>query len=83
MRSGMSKITSKGQATIPLFVRSKMGFKTGDYLLWEMRGDVAIVRKPKDLMDYVGFLGSAGLPDDEEELLTPEFGQEMLEHEEE
>lgn len=82
MRSGMTKITSKGQATVPLFVRNEMGFETGDYLLWEIRGDVAIVRKPKDLMDYVGFLGDANLPDDEEELLSPDFGRKMLEREE-
>ena len=82
MATSMTKITSKGQATIPLFIRSKMGFETGDYLLWEMQGDVAIVRKPKDLMDYEGFLGSVNLPDDEEELLTPEFGKQMLEREE-
>ena len=81
MKNSMTKITSKGQATVPLFIRNRMGFETGDYLLWELHGDVAIVRKPKDLMDYVGFLGNAGLPDDEEELLNPEFGRKMSAHE--
>lgn len=82
MENSMTKITSKGQATVPTFIRSKMGFATGDYLLWELRGDVAIVRKPKNLMDYVGFLGNANLPNDEEELLNPDFGHKMQEREE-
>lgn len=82
MTGSMTKMTSKGQATVPRFIRSKMGFKAGDYLIWEMQGNVAVVRKPKDLMDYVGCLGNAHLPDDEEELLTPEFGRKMLEREE-
>lgn len=35
----------------------------------------------KDLMDYVGFLGNANLPDDEEDLLNPAFEEKMLERE--
>ena len=37
------------------------------------------MRKPKDLLDYEGFLGKANLPDDEEELLTPEVAKYILE----
>ncbi|MDL2264387.1 AbrB/MazE/SpoVT family DNA-binding domain-containing protein [Synergistaceae bacterium OttesenSCG-928-I11] len=81
MGNDMTKMTSKGQTTVPMFVRRKMGFEAGDYLLWEMRGDIVTVRKPKDLMDYVGFLGSVNFPDDEEGLLTPEFGRKMQERE--
>ena len=82
MVSSMTKMTSKGQATVPRFIRSKMGFEAGDNLIWEIQDDVVIVRKPKDLMDYVGCLGNVNLPDDEEELLTPEFGRKMLERDE-
>jgi AbrB family looped-hinge helix DNA binding protein len=73
-----SKITSKGQITIPYYIRSKSGFEVGDTVHFEVSDDCIIIRKPKDLMDYVGFLGKANLPDDTEELLTPEIGNALL-----
>jgi hypothetical protein len=36
---------------------------------------------PKNLMDYVGCLDDANLPNDLEELLTPETGKNILERE--
>jgi AbrB family looped-hinge helix DNA binding protein len=76
-----SKITSKGQITVPCHIRSKTGFNVGDTVYFEVGEDFVIIRKPKNLMDYVGFLGTANIPDDVEELLTPEVGKNILERE--
>jgi AbrB family looped-hinge helix DNA binding protein len=76
-----SKITSKGQVALPRYIRSKANFNIGDTVNFEVADDCVILRKPKNLMDYVGFLGNAALPDDLEELLTPEAGKRMLERE--
>jgi hypothetical protein len=46
-----------------------------------LKDDTIIIRKPKNLMDYIGFLGEANLPDDTEDLLTPEIGKAILERE--
>lgn len=74
-----SKVTSKGQITFPYNIRREMQINTGDTLLFEVVEGGVMVRKPKDLMDYLGFLGKAGLPDNEEELLTPEVGRAIRE----
>ena len=77
----VAKISSKGQITVPLPIRSKANFNTGDTVLFEVRNDEVVIRKPKSLLDYEGFLGKANLPDDEEELLTPEVAKYILERE--
>lgn len=74
-----SKITSKGQVTIPHYIRSKFSFNNGDTIEFEEKENYVIIRKPKNLMDYVGCLDGANLPDDLEELLTPEIGKKILE----
>ena len=74
-----SKMTSKGQLTIPYYIRDKFGFNTGDTIEFEEKDDFVIIRKPKNLMDYVGCLDGANLPNDLEELLTPEVGKNIME----
>ena len=74
-----SKVTSKGQITLPCGIRNRMRIDAGDTLLFEIVDDAVVMRKPKDLMDYVGFLGAVDFPDDEEALLTPERGRAILE----
>jgi AbrB family looped-hinge helix DNA binding protein len=74
-----SKITSKGQITLPLYIRSKSGFNIGDTVEFEVKDGNIIMRKPKNLMDYVGCLDGANLPDDLEKLLTPDIGKNILE----
>jgi AbrB family looped-hinge helix DNA binding protein len=74
-----SKITSKGQVTLPYYIRSKSGFDVGDTVEFEVGKDCIVMRKPKNLMDYVGCLNGANLPNDLEDLLTPEIGQSILE----
>ena len=74
-----SKITSKGQITIPYYIRDKFSFNNGDVIEFEEKENYVIIRKPKNLMDYIGCLDGANLPDDLEELLTPEIGKKILE----
>ncbi len=46
-----SKVTRKGQVTIPIAIREKLDIKIGDTILFEERdGQVAIVR-PTDVVD--------------------------------
>ncbi len=51
MKVFVSKITSKGQATIPSAVRRTLGLKAGDRVAFRMEGNqVALVRaQPMDL----------------------------------
>jgi len=44
---GVSKITSKGQITVPIDVRESFGLELGDRLVFVKTGDVLIVRKSK------------------------------------
>ena len=41
----MSKITSKGQVTIPKEIREKLGVHAGDSLVYELEGNTVRVRK--------------------------------------
>ena len=76
-----TKLISKGQLTIPYYIRHKFGFNTGDRIEFEEKDDHIIIRKPKNLMDYLGCLDGKNLPDDLEGLLTPEVGKSILERE--
>ncbi len=40
-----SRLSSKGQVTIPAAVRSALGVESGDYLSHEIDGDVAVLRR--------------------------------------
>ena len=76
-----SKITSKGQVTLPLRIRNEANLSVGDIINFELKKDCIVIRKPKNLMDYVGFLGDAGTPGDVAETFTPEVINSMLERE--
>ena len=79
--STTSKITSKGQLTIPFYIRNKLNFSTGDTVEFEEKDNYVIIRKPKNLMNYIGCLDGTNLPNDLEELLTPDVGKSILERE--
>ncbi len=55
----ISKITSKGQVTIPHALRKAAHFKTGDKLVFELDGDRVIVTKLKSVKD--AYLDSVSL----------------------
>ena len=41
----ISKITSKGQVTLPKTVRDKLGVRSGDSIIYEVDGNTVRVRK--------------------------------------
>lgn len=47
-----SKITRKGQVTIPIEIREELGFKEGDTVLFEKRGKQVIMLHPEDIEDW-------------------------------
>jgi len=66
-----SKITTKGQTTIPAHIRKAAHLEPGDLLAFEVEGDHLIVRKirsPGDvyLRGVEGTLDEWSLPEDEE-----------------
>ena len=53
-----SKITSKGQTTIPLEVREHLGLREGDKIAYVLEeGHVVVVPRNRRLIDLIGFLG--------------------------
>ena len=75
----LSVVSSKGQVTIPAFIREKYDIKTGDRLVWEDFENRLALRKPLDFFAQGGSLHLGTIPDDEEDLLTPEMGRHMME----
>jgi AbrB family looped-hinge helix DNA binding protein len=74
-------VSTKGQITIPASVREKYGIKAGDRLFTEEQEKGFLIRKPKDIFALQGFLSGVHIPDNEEELLTPEMGRQIMERE--
>jgi len=74
-------VSSKGQITIPASVRAKYGIQPGDKIYGDVLEKGYLLKKPADIFELQGFLSGVHIPDDEEELLTPEFGRKLLERE--
>ena len=77
----LSVVSSKGQITIPAFIREKYGIKAGDRIIWEDSENKLAIRKPPDFFSQGGSLHLGTIPDNEENLLTPEMGRHMMERE--
>jgi antitoxin PrlF len=52
--TALSKLTAKGQTTIPREVRDRLALKPGDLIAFEVKGDLAEIRKVEPL--DVGYL---------------------------
>lgn len=74
-------VSTKGQITIPLHLREKYGIQAGDKLFHEECESGFFIKKPRDIFALEGFLSGVKIPDDEEELLTPEVGRRIMERE--
>ena len=77
----LSVVSSKGQVTIPAFMREKYDIKAGDRLVWEDSENRLALRKPLDFFSQGGSLHLGTITDNEEDLLTPEMGRHMMERE--
>ena len=53
-----SKVTTKGQATIPEELRRELSIKPGQRLVWEIGGGKLIALLARDLLDLSGSLKS-------------------------
>jgi AbrB family looped-hinge helix DNA binding protein len=63
-------LTSKGQLTVPISIRKKLGLQPGDQVLFVEREDWEVVVRAKkgDLMDFYGMFKSLGKPATVEEM---------------
>jgi AbrB family looped-hinge helix DNA binding protein len=56
-----SSLSSKGQVTVPLEIRKRLGVATGDRIEFVIEGDRTVIRPSRDNPDpfkkYVGILG--------------------------
>ncbi len=58
-----SKLTSKGQTTIPLEVREHLGIRPGDHLRYVVIGDrVEMVPRNRPVSSIFGLLSDFGIP---------------------
>jgi antitoxin PrlF len=49
-----SRLTSKGQLTVPKPVRDALGLEEGDAVLFRVRGEQALVARTPDLLELAG-----------------------------
>ena len=55
----LSKISAKGQTTIPSKIRNKLGFGSGDTLVYEIKDESVLVRKVAETNDtYLSAISS-------------------------
>lgn len=62
----VSTISSKGQITLPISFRRKLGIKAHDRLVMDLEGDAIRIKPAPDLFAFEGVAGKA-LPRAEEE----------------
>lgn len=58
-----SKLTSKGQITVPCEIRRRLGLRAGDQLLFEEDGEgvrLSVLRKDSPFTKYMG-IGNPGI----------------------
>lgn len=55
----LTTLTSKGQATIPVNIRKKLGLKSGQKIYFEERGSEVVIRTPPLVSSLKGSLQSS------------------------
>ena len=73
----ISTVSTRGQITIPTSIRKKLEINAGDRIIFEESEGCVTIKKPVDFFKMEGCFSLGHLPDDEEELFTPEMGQSM------
>ncbi|HPO15693.1 MAG TPA: AbrB/MazE/SpoVT family DNA-binding domain-containing protein [Candidatus Hydrogenedentes bacterium] len=59
-------VSPKGQITLPISFRKRLGMKPHDRVNIELNGDAIVVKRVADFFELEGFLGKA-LPEAEEQ----------------
>jgi AbrB family looped-hinge helix DNA binding protein len=79
--SEIMTVSTKGQITIPVAVRERYGINAGDKIFGEYTEVGFFIKKPRDFFSLKGCFSGGHIPDDEEDLLTPEMGKRIMERE--
>jgi AbrB family looped-hinge helix DNA binding protein len=74
----ISRVSSKGQVTIPVFMREKYNIKAGDMITWTEFKSGIVLKKPVDFFSLRGCLGKAEIPEDEEELFVDAVAEHVM-----
>lgn len=53
---GIAALTSKGQVTLPIKVRKHLGIDAGDSVIFEFVGDLLVIRKARNIENYINTL---------------------------
>ncbi|MBW2369905.1 MAG: AbrB/MazE/SpoVT family DNA-binding domain-containing protein [Deltaproteobacteria bacterium] len=64
----VSKITSKGQVTIPKKIRDSLKVAPGDYVQFVIVGDTIVLKPSKTLLDFKGYIKTDRKIDDWEKV---------------
>ncbi len=65
MRERETTLTRKGQVTIPVEIRSRLGLKPRDKVVFELEGDVAKLRRaPSKVLKWYGSVTPRQTPED-------------------
>jgi AbrB family looped-hinge helix DNA binding protein len=75
----LSTVSARGQVTIPASMREKYNINIGDKIIFEDSEGCLIIKKPTNFFALEGCFSLGNIPDNEEELLTPEMGRLMEE----
>jgi AbrB family looped-hinge helix DNA binding protein len=76
-----TKVTDKGQTTIPKAIREKYGIEPGDEVVWEITDEGVILRRADPLNGY-GFAVDEALDDEEREEIASDLEDELHERRE-
>jgi AbrB family looped-hinge helix DNA binding protein len=71
-------VSTKGQITLPAWVRTHLGIKAGDRIIGEQTTEGFVIKKPRDFSVFQGSLQGGKIPDDEEDLLSPAMGKRIM-----
>ena len=63
------KVTRRGQTTLPIEQRMRLGIKEGDHLLIEETAQGLLVRRVPDLMDLAGVDAKYGTTDEAKKMI--------------
>lgn len=75
--SETTRVTDKGQTTIPKHLREKYGIESGDEVVWEETEGGIVIKKPDALSGYGSF--AEELTDEEREELADDLEDELYE----
>jgi AbrB family looped-hinge helix DNA binding protein len=71
-------VSSKGQITLPVDQRRRLGLKAHDRIVAECVDDAIVIRRVKDFMELEGCLGKALSSEEEEQAIRDAASERAL-----